>query len=88
MRARHRVSKLLLRHGIVYSGGKAWIQLHDRWLRQQRFDSAATQAAFDDTYDPRPGTVRALAPRRGQGPFEPPSRPSDSACQVGASGPP
>ena len=24
MRARHRMSKLLLRHGIVYSGGKAW----------------------------------------------------------------
>ena len=24
MRARHRLSKLLLRHGIVYSGGQAW----------------------------------------------------------------
>ena len=24
MRARHRLSKLLLRHGIVYSGGEAW----------------------------------------------------------------
>ena len=51
MRARHRVSKLLLRRGIVYSGGKAWTELHDRWLRQQRFDSAATQAAFDDAYE-------------------------------------
>lgn len=50
MRSRHRVSKLLLRHGIVYSGGKAWTELHDRWLRQQRFDSA-TQAAFDDAYE-------------------------------------
>ena len=29
MRARHRLSKLLLRHGIVYSGGKAWTQAHD-----------------------------------------------------------
>ncbi len=28
MRARHRVSKLLLRHGIVYSGGKAWTATH------------------------------------------------------------
>jgi len=51
MRARHRVSKLLLRHGIVYSGGKAWTELHDRWLRQQRFDSMPTRAAFDDAYE-------------------------------------
>ena len=51
MRARHRLSKLLLRHGIVYSGGKAWTALHDRWLHQQRFDAAATQAAFDDCYE-------------------------------------
>jgi transposase len=51
MRARHRVSKLLLRRGIVYAGGKAWTELHDRWLRQQRFGSAATQAAFDDAYE-------------------------------------
>ncbi|HVW40642.1 MAG TPA: transposase [Amycolatopsis sp.] len=51
MRARHRLSKLLLRHGIVYSGGKAWTELHDRWLRQQRFDSMPTQAAFDDAYE-------------------------------------
>ncbi len=33
MRARHRLSKLLLRHGLVYSGGKAWSQAHDAWLR-------------------------------------------------------
>ncbi len=51
MRARHRLSKLLLRHGIVYSEGKAWRELHDRWLRRQRFESAATQAAFDDAYE-------------------------------------
>jgi transposase len=51
MRARHRVSKLLLRHGIVYSGGKAWTEVHDRWLRHQQFDAAATQAAFEDAYE-------------------------------------
>src|SRR4051794_6452140 len=51
MRARHRLSKLLLRHGIVYADGKAWTELHDRWLRRQRFASAATQAAFDDAYE-------------------------------------
>ncbi|NDL60255.1 IS110 family transposase [Phytoactinopolyspora mesophila] len=51
MRARHRLSKLLLRHGIVYSGGKAWTELHERWLRRQRFDAIPTQAAFDDAYE-------------------------------------
>ena len=38
MRARHRLSKLLLRQGIVYGGGTAWTGAHDRWLRQQRFE--------------------------------------------------
>ena len=33
MRARHRVSKMLLRQGIVYSGGDAWTKVHDSWLR-------------------------------------------------------
>ncbi len=51
MRCRHRLSKLLLRHGIVYDDGKAWSELHDRWLRHQRFDAPATQAAFDDAYE-------------------------------------
>ena len=34
MRARHRLSKLLLRQGIVYSGGQAWTGAHDAWLRR------------------------------------------------------
>ena len=45
MRARHRLSKLLLRQGIVYSGGQAWTGAHDVWLRRQRFDAAG---AADD----------------------------------------
>jgi transposase len=36
MRARHRLSKLLLRQGIVYSGGRPWTIAHDSWLRGQR----------------------------------------------------
>jgi transposase len=51
MRARHRLSKLLLRQGIVYSGGKAWTGAHDAWLRRQRFDSAALRLTFDSDYD-------------------------------------
>jgi len=37
MSARHRLSKFLLRHGIVYYGGIAWTGRHDAWLRAQRF---------------------------------------------------
>jgi len=39
MRVRHRLSKLLLRHGIVYYDGAAWTGRHDAWLRRQRFDA-------------------------------------------------
>jgi transposase len=51
MRARHRLSKLLLRQGIVYSGGRAWTGAHDVWLRRQRFDASALQMTFDSDYD-------------------------------------
>ena len=37
MRARHRVSKLLLRHGHVYYGGAAWTAKHTTWLNSIRF---------------------------------------------------
>jgi len=60
MRARHRLSKLLLRHGIVYFGGKAWTGKHDAWLRSQRFDRPVTQFTFDSDYD----TVLATTARR------------------------
>ncbi len=41
MRARQRLSKLLLRQGIVYYDGNAWTGRHDMWLRRQRFDRPA-----------------------------------------------
>lgn len=47
MRARHRVTKLLLRHGELYCGGTAWTGKHLAWLREQRFDYPGTRAAFD-----------------------------------------
>jgi transposase len=47
MRARHRVSKLLLRHGHVYSGAKAWTGVHEAWLRRIRFDQPGTRAAYE-----------------------------------------
>ena len=51
MRARHRLSKLLLRHGHVYYGGKAWTGGHDAWLRRIRFEQPATMTAFDADYE-------------------------------------
>jgi transposase len=47
MRARHRVSKLLLLHGQVYDGG-AWTKTHRRWLAQQRFEEPAAELAYLD----------------------------------------
>jgi transposase len=47
MRYRHRLSKLLLRHGIVYSGGSAWTGVHETWLRRQQFAQRGIQLAFD-----------------------------------------
>jgi transposase len=44
MRARHRLSKLLLRQGIVYCAGHAWTGAHDEWLRRQRLDNVRTRS--------------------------------------------
>jgi transposase len=51
MRVRHRLSKLLLRQGRVYCGGKAWTGVHQSWLRRERFDDAHTAAAFNHHLD-------------------------------------
>lgn len=51
MRARHRLSKLLLRQGIVYSEGTAWTRTHEAWLRRQRFETPALQLAFESDFD-------------------------------------
>ena len=62
--ARHRLSKLLLRQGIVYYGGAPWTGPHDRWLRVQRrepvFGTRGLGTAFDIAYD----TVLATTARR------------------------
>lgn len=54
MRARHRLSKLLLRHDVVYAGTHAWTGAHDRWLRgpaRQAIDYHAIRATFDADYE-------------------------------------
>jgi hypothetical protein len=61
MRARHRLSKLLLRHGIVYyDDGHAWTRRHDAWLRRQRFENTTTRLTFESDYD----TVLTVTARR------------------------
>ena len=60
MRARHRLSKLLLRQGIVYCGGQAWTGVHDQWLGRRRFDHRGTTMAFDSDYE----AVTAITARR------------------------
>lgn len=47
-RARHRVSKMLLRYGQVYPAKKTWSTRHREWLARQRFDEASSQLAYGD----------------------------------------
>jgi transposase len=54
MRARHRLTKLLLRHGIVYYGGAPWTGKHEVWLRVEalpQLTSRATRLTFDNDYE-------------------------------------
>lgn len=46
MSARHRLGKLLLRHGHVYSGGAAWTGAHETWMNQIVFAEAGTRTTF------------------------------------------
>lgn len=48
MAARHRVSKTLLRHGIVYAGGKTWGTVHHAWLKQVRLSQPVAQDVLED----------------------------------------
>lgn len=57
MSARHRLSKLLLRQGIVYYQGKAWTGAHERWLRAQHFTLPGLALAFDIAFDTMLATV-------------------------------
>lgn len=55
---RHQLSKLLLRHGLVYDGGAAWSAKHDRWLREHRdYGDVSFSTAFDAYYEAVTQTV-------------------------------
>lgn len=49
LRCRHRLNKLLLRRGLIYSvGKKAWTAAHRQWLRSLQFDHASDRAVLQD----------------------------------------
>jgi transposase len=60
MRCRHRLSKLLLRHGIRFDDGRAWTDRHRDWLQTVTLDWPAAQATLLDAR----GAVDALCHRR------------------------
>jgi transposase len=48
-RCRHRLAKMLLRKGLVFTAGKkAWTEGHRRWLHGLHFEDGSEQAVFDD----------------------------------------
>ena len=48
MTARHRISKMLLRHGRVYPQPTTWTVAHRRWLARQQFEEAVSELVFAD----------------------------------------
>jgi transposase len=62
MRCRHRLSKLLLRHGIRFDEGRAWTERHRAWLTGIELGHGAAQATLADAC----GAVDALVYRREQ----------------------
>jgi transposase len=69
MNARHRVSKMLLRHGRVYPEPSTWTQAHRRWLAAQQFRepmSAYTWADLIACVDGLTARKKTLAERIGE----------------------
>src|SRR3954454_19951783 len=60
MRCRHRLSKLLLRHGVRFQDGRAWTDGHHAWLAGVELGWPGEQATFADTC----GAADALVHRR------------------------
>lgn len=47
LRARHRLSKFLLRQGRVYGQKRAWGVMHRKWLKSQKFEWSPLQQSFE-----------------------------------------
>ena len=48
MRARHRLSKMLMRHGIQFDDGRAWTDRHRMWLKTVNLEWPAAQTTLLD----------------------------------------
>lgn len=60
MRARHLLSKFLLRKGIVYPGRSTWTKAHGEWLDSLEFDDPCEKLVFEEYLE----SVRSLELRR------------------------
>ena len=76
MSTRHRLSKLLLRQGIVYYEGNAWTTRHESWLRTHRF-STPRRVSTSPGWPPVPlgcvGRLRSRFPKDSAAQHHPPS---------------
>lgn len=48
VRSRHRLSKFLLRRGLIFRSGCHWTQRHHTWLNKLTFDRPADRIVFED----------------------------------------
>ena len=60
MRARHRLSKMLMRHGVQFDDGRAWTQRHRAWLKSVELQWPAAQTTLLDLQ----GVIDVLVHRR------------------------
>ena len=60
MRARHRLSKMLMRHGIQFDEGRAWTDRHRAWLKTVCLEWPAAQTTLFDLE----GVIDVLVHRR------------------------
>src|SRR5947209_12095501 len=60
MRARHRLSKMLMRHGIQFDDGRAWTDRHRAWLKTVQLEWPAAQTTLLDLE----GVIDVLVHRR------------------------
>jgi transposase len=59
-RAKHRLSKMLMRHGIVFDQGRMWTDRHRMWLKTVQLDWPAAQTTLMDME----GVIDVLEHRR------------------------
>src|SRR3984957_19924637 len=60
MRARHRLSKMLMRHGVQFDDGRAWTDRHRAWLKTVELEWPAAQTTLLDLE----GVIDVLVHRR------------------------